>query len=199
MTTDHKKQVAALFTAAAEGKEIQRLVKDDWIMTDLYSLTVHATIYPELYRVKPAWTLPAPPEGKSWHRQDFAESDLPEGWRPLLLGEPEQKEDQCFVFQQWHDDPVCSTATPNDNKRRTRRPLPAEPKFIPWDFLTAPLTLRVKRKNSDDCAAIALLMPNGFKIYYDANASGRVCTFAGLLSDFTQIDGEPCGRLEIQP
>lgn len=34
-----------------------------------------------------AWTLPEPPKGRAWHREDWTEEMLEGGWRPLLKGE----------------------------------------------------------------------------------------------------------------
>jgi hypothetical protein len=91
------------------------------------------------YQIKP-WALPPPPEGQSWHRADWTEEMLPEGWRPLLLNEPFQ-----VNVDQWTDDPkngVWYISTYPINSRnslsdcfcRTLRPLPA-PKPVQWRLL----------------------------------------------------------------
>lgn len=33
------------------------------------------------------WKLPDPPAGRKWHREDWTQEMLPDGWRPLLAGE----------------------------------------------------------------------------------------------------------------
>ena len=40
------------------------------------------------------WSLPAPPAGQAWHRQDWTAEMLPEGYRPLLMGETRQAVDE---------------------------------------------------------------------------------------------------------
>ena len=73
-------------------------------------------------------------------------------------------------------------------KIRTRRPLPTKPKLVPWTFETAPLTLKAKRK-SDGKIYRAETHPTDVWI-----GVGKNCTYSDLLSDFTQLDGSPCGE-----
>jgi len=122
------KQNAAAMIAFAEGKPIEFQDRNgEWLRTG----GLHSFLeYP--HRPAP-WTLPDPPAGHQWHRTDFTKADLPEGWRPLLLGEIEQREDQYLCWGTWESDPCRGGATTQDNKRRTRRPLPTEPKMVPWD------------------------------------------------------------------
>lgn len=74
------------------------------------------------------WSLPAPPAAQSWHRADWTEDMLPEGWRPLLLGEVRQYGDECLYKGEWQptsDTTACTS--PSHLHYRTRRPLPALP------------------------------------------------------------------------
>jgi hypothetical protein len=84
------------------------------------------------YRVapEPAWTLPAPPEGREWHRNDWTAEMLPEGYRPLLLCEMTGKE--CNDVD-WMNKPADSVwrngadflpVLQGSGFFRTRRPLP---------------------------------------------------------------------------
>lgn len=68
-------------------------------------------------------------EGQEWHRQDFTKEMLPEGWRPLLLGEAMGREDESghnYVIghegpSEWKNFPgMLGTSC----HMRTRRPLP---------------------------------------------------------------------------
>lgn len=88
------------------------------------------------FELKP-WSLPEPPAGKSWHRNDFTEDMLPEGWRPLLKGEMPVKGDEVHA-----DGSPTWTVFPADRNPktgicyegffyRTRRPLPSEPRIVP--------------------------------------------------------------------
>ena len=68
------------------------------------------------------WTLPSPPPGRSWHRDDWTAEMLPDGWRPLLKGEVLQEGDQimgCFGWE-WAYRLIGYVAS----RMRTRRPLP---------------------------------------------------------------------------
>lgn len=83
---------------------------------------------------KPVWTLPPPPEGRQWHRMDWTEEMLPEGWRPLLFDETQQKEDEWMIAEMIWDTLICHVSAPINEEhshRRTRRPLPAPIVRIP--------------------------------------------------------------------
>ncbi len=89
-------------------------------------------------RVK-LWSLPAPPEGREWHRTDWTEKMLPKGWRPLLLNEQRDKADE--VYGMWNTGPwtrygemntADSFARDASNYTRTQRPLPTPPTLRPW-------------------------------------------------------------------
>lgn len=87
------------------------------------------------YAPKPqAWTMPAPPPGRRWHREDWTQDMLPEGYRPLLDGEVIDKEDEFYYcgVGPWNsavDSSVYASGKRVDDGAvyfRTRRPLPAE-------------------------------------------------------------------------
>lgn len=55
-------------------------------MSGFYMTDRHGSKYE--YQLEPyIWSLPAPPSGMQWHRTDWTEDQLPEGWRPILKGE----------------------------------------------------------------------------------------------------------------
>lgn len=76
------------------------------------------------------WTLPAPPAGQQWHRTDWTEEMLPEGYRPLLHGETIYYHDEFRHANVW--DVIASNqqpiATPVLAHFRTKRPLPSAPR-----------------------------------------------------------------------
>lgn len=82
---------------------------------------------PGLCHAQP-WSLPAPPAGLAWHRQDWTAEMLPEGWRPLLAGErfiAGQGNDEYELPNgdfHWQSYPPHKT---DKTRQRTRRPLPA--------------------------------------------------------------------------
>lgn len=90
-------------------------------------------------RVKP-WALPPPPDGREWHRSaEFTEADLPEGYRPMLVGETAIDGDEFLPYRE--DAPVgwltrvtggnvnCNIWLDSEaiSKHRTKRPLLVDP------------------------------------------------------------------------
>lgn len=130
LTPEQLRQNAAAMIAFADEKPIEcQRPSGAWVRTD--SLSGIETIP---HRPKP-WTLPAPPKGKQWHRTDWTEEMLPGGYRPLLLGEVIQGDDQVRDSGGEWDDVMASiggVVDESNNHRRTRRPLPAEPVTRPW-------------------------------------------------------------------
>lgn len=93
---------------------------------------------PHAYRIAP-WTLPEPPAGQQWHRTDgWTEDMLPDGWRPLLLGEIAQQGDEAMWALAkgiWHTGVTFDRKGDNypAHHYRTRRPLPAPPRMVPLE------------------------------------------------------------------
>lgn len=132
-----------LVQALAEGKTIQlnsgSSESPKW--EDMQHLDFSCCI--EDYRIKP-WSLSRHipgfrelAEGEDWHRQDFTEDMLPEGWRPLLKGENLGVDAENFmrdnVYKSWVKNGDPSISNPEDFKQhhfRTRRPLPPLPEPV---------------------------------------------------------------------
>lgn len=57
--------------------------------------------YREVPQPAPEWRLPDPPPGQQWHRDDWTQDMLPEGYRPLLLGEDMQIGDERYFNGKW--------------------------------------------------------------------------------------------------
>jgi hypothetical protein len=77
--------------------------------------------------------------GEQWHRQDFTEDMLPDGWRPLMLGEnqrPEDDELDCIGSIVHSTEVLDHGATDEDCHVRTRRPLPPPPPTFEHDGKT---------------------------------------------------------------
>ena len=84
------------------------------------------------WKVKPEWKLPDPPEGAAWHRTDWTQDMLPEGWRPLLAVEHTTKGDDVscdgkhwtrHIGLHWK----LSAGDEPNWFQRTTRPLPVKP------------------------------------------------------------------------
>ncbi len=108
-----------------------------WVSCATYGYAVGENEACHYYREVPQpakeWRLPAPPPGRQWHRTDWTQDMLPEGYRPLLLGEVEQRQDEVLIDGEWSTGPLSTKngAQRIDFLRRTRRPLPAPVEYIP--------------------------------------------------------------------
>jgi hypothetical protein len=86
------------------------------------------------------WKLPEPPEGMQWHRTDWTQDMLPEGYRPLLLGEYaaiNADEFASYPNGVWLAVKATGRSVPGQLHTRTRRHLPApstpQPEEIPYE------------------------------------------------------------------
>lgn len=82
--------------------------------------------WPEAPKPEPAFQLPPPPPGIQWHKKDgWEEGDLPQGWRPLVVGEEEHDEDEfgSRINNAWMPTPDSGKVVGAYYKVRTRRPL----------------------------------------------------------------------------
>jgi hypothetical protein len=86
------------------------------------------------------WKLPEPPEGRQWHRLDWTQEMLPEGWRPLLLGEYgviNIDEFASYPNGVWLSVQATGPSVPGQLHTRTTRPLHApsipQPEEIPYE------------------------------------------------------------------
>jgi hypothetical protein len=81
--------------------------------------------YREVSQPAPAWRLPDPPPGQQWHRTDWTQEMLPEGYRPLLLGEPQQDGDEFLRSSNQAWTPVAFGSNQQSRPvHHHRRPLP---------------------------------------------------------------------------
>jgi hypothetical protein len=101
--------------------------------------TNHGAIVP-IERIElPPFTLPTPPPGMKWHREDgWNDGDLPQGTRPFIEGEMPQKDDFCILdgrlkwtvaVNWWSDAPASPQC-----RYRTTRPLVFEHEGKQWTW-----------------------------------------------------------------
>ena len=78
-------------------------------------------------QVKPEWKLPDPPDGEAWHRTDWTQDMLPDGYRPLIIGEIGDYE-VSTSGKVWQDGSNPSSPTPAVHHAFlcTTRPLPVK-------------------------------------------------------------------------
>ena len=102
---------------------------------DLHLVPEYAPKHPDdqqnwnQYAEKPSWSLPPPPAGHKWHRDDWTEDMLPKGSRPLLDGELIEKSDEVWQYAEgpWKNETIAVglTVSSSNHHFRTRRPLPS--------------------------------------------------------------------------
>jgi hypothetical protein len=144
MNKDNAHLYLPLVQALAEGKTIQHSYGDaQW--ADL--LSPDFRLPASDYRIKP-WSLSRHLPGfrplrdcEEWHRQDWMEEMLPEGWRPLLANEKASEGDQVLMEgsgNEWstYDKGQGELRDAGHVKEkawmyRTKKPLPEPPKLIP--------------------------------------------------------------------
>ena len=120
---------AACKMAMEQGKRIQRSMPNgQWATatTPQWYPHIEYRVHPD--DIKPEWKLPDPPEGEQWHRTDWTQDMLPDGYRPLLLGETDQDGDECDGCGKWQVLYRVNSVTALLSPRcRTTRPLPVKP------------------------------------------------------------------------
>jgi len=157
MPCDGARKVDVLMKAEVGCMEYHRETRParEWRWTDTDSdLDIIGWRYADEPAIKP-WTLPAPPEGQEWHRTDWTEEMLPEGWRPLLKDEPRKAGDEFpqnaappFMWVEASRPPAIENkAKENWCHQRTRRPLPPSPILVPLDVSDIRATDEFKSKS----------------------------------------------------
>jgi hypothetical protein len=105
--------------------------------------------------------------GERWHRTDFTPDMLPEGWRPLMMGEIDQKSDEVLRDTGWRVLGHCpgdATGLPSWESTvrcRTRRPLPPPPPTFEHDGKVWNSHVPGDPCPVDDSKGIEGLMANG--------------------------------------
>ena len=129
--------MADAIEAFRAGKPVECVAFDGSWKPELGDPISWTMTFPRRPKPEPVWSLPAPPEGKRWHREDWTKDMMPDGWRPLLNGESTVEGDECMWELNpgiWHSK---ITHEPKDGLHthhfRTTRPLPTVPKLRAWN------------------------------------------------------------------
>ena len=155
----------------------------------------------------PEWRLPDLPPGRQWHRDDWTQDMLPEGYRPLLLGEVEQPDDEYFGLftKTWYLSP-CSDregARPHNNHRRTRRPLPAPVEYVPLGPEDVPPGTVLRGAGEKQYAGWCMITSaklTGIRIWRHSEANGYEMRWRDLMDSGAEIlrpgntTWEPCKK-----
>jgi hypothetical protein len=141
----------------------------------------------------PAWQLPPPPPGRQWHRVDgWTEEMLPQGYRPLLVGETGSYDHSTFgeywISGSWETAPAPLMSY---CFYRTNRPLPSQP---PSPAQPPPPTQPMLTQRTE---SILLTPPSEpifseatIRIKIDDEAAGEFLMFESLSND---------GKLRLDP
>lgn len=160
MKTSKQLQLAADLAAEYEqGKspEWEAHVEHSWVrFTTLHSLQRAIRDGCTIRRVDPDWQLPPPPPGREWQRADKWTKDmLPEGYRPMLIGETGSYEYRNAVGK-WEDGSCMTIPTSDEHHpNRTNRPLPGT---TPLTAADVPFGARFRRDPTE--VLIGSVMPD---------------------------------------
>jgi hypothetical protein len=144
MNKDELKELAATLNGIADGKAWECRMIDGTYSTPSDNQVMAALACGYKIRLKP-WSLPPPPEGMQWHRDDWTEDMLPEGYRPLLAQEPWVKGDEIKRGSHlpWQvagsslSDTLDIKVIERTRHCRTKRPLPQPQQPDPYAELKA--------------------------------------------------------------
>jgi hypothetical protein len=135
----------------------------------------------------PAWQLPPPPPGRQWHRVDgWTEEMLPQGYRPLLVGETGSYEHSTrgdyWVTGSWETAPAPLASY---CFYRTSRPLPSQPQASTSAVLTQRTESILLTPPSEPIFSEATI-----RIKIEDEAAGEFLVFESLSND---------GKLRLDP
>lgn len=124
MNNNELKELAAVLNGIADGKKWE--IQDSaGVWREHCERSDPAYIAGNGWKIRlKQWHLPDPPEGYEWHRTDWTEEMLPEGWRPLLLAERPICGDQLLSCDSWLVVNVHTPAKSYEPHQRTMRPPP---------------------------------------------------------------------------
>lgn len=202
MTTPNPQLITKLRVGLAVAEdptlewEYRLLPHYEWRVADERTRAASSMIHGYSLRLKPApvWSLPAPPEGREWHKSEgWTQDMLPEGYRPLLDGEKPEADDQVWEFG---TGPWVKTdgneRCGRHNHTRTKRPLPPLPR--PWS--RAEDVPKVKEViwfrlmgQSEWAGQLCLIYPEGVCIHVRVEEAPRAYLWSELCSLEYSIDG----------
>jgi hypothetical protein len=186
---------AELKKAHAAGKVIQVYGDYGWDDTDGF---LHWNLPVNQYRIKP-WTMPEPPEGKQWHREDgWTENMLLNGYRPLLDDEVYENGDEGSCNNKapirFAKITLCIGEFPNVGWARTKRPLPKEEEYVPLEQSDIPAGARLIAPNSKNRFSIEIDNEDGVLV------NGTFYSYQELMDKDVQIlypdssEPQPCRK-----
>ena len=200
MNNDELKELAAVLNGIADGKSWEWRAYDTnaWQEKMAGDCPITALAFKRKIRLK-QWHLPDPPEGYEWHRADWTEEMLPDGWRPLLLGEYLTNGDELVGVRGW--EPAKGLLGNTASRMRTRRPLP----------LPKPQLREVQLCADDIKAGDEFLSPQGYRYSptkitpNELQLSCGTWLYAGLIGNGWKIrsigetEWRKCSKMEEVP
>lgn len=115
---------------------------------------------------------------------------VPEGWEIVRIGQAKRHEfylDGCGEPRacRWDGETAMGCAI-------VRKIEPPKPTYVPWTFDTCPLGLVVKNKAATERGMITRVQEDALCI------GGCWLNYQYFLEQFEQLDGTPCGTVEVQ-
>lgn len=183
MNNDELKKLAAVLNGIAEGKKWEWRSKIDGIWTPQMGDVMSAVTNGYQIRLK-QWHLPAPPDGYEWHRTDWTEEMLPDGWRPQYLGESNAEyEASCdgLNWTRYSGAYSIRAKTPQSLTTffRTKAPLPPQ----------KPKLREVQLCEDDIKAGDEFLSPSGKRLQWDEIYSIEIA-IGGVWKSWQQLKDE---------
>ena len=114
---------------------------------------------------------------------------VPEGWEVVRVGA--LKEGESYIVPGGFVG-VCESPRFAKNYVIVRKIEPPKPKYIPWTFDTCPIGCVIKRKDGLDHALMIVS-----KTDVSAGQMGGHYLYEALFRSWRQLDGTPCGTVEV--
>ena len=114
---------------------------------------------------------------------------IPEGWEVVWIGTPAAGE--TYLKYDLSTDVAVAGHTRKDFVI-VRKIEPPNPVYVPWTFETCPRGVWVRFNDNGSEMAISIISHSG------VTAGVIYWNYDRLMERFTQLDGTPCGTIEVQ-
>ena len=113
---------------------------------------------------------------------------VPEGWELVRVGTPDEGE---LYIVSGGLVGVCESPRFAKNYVIVRKIEPPKPTYVPWTYETCPIGAVVTSKDEKQIMMITS------KRETVAGQMGHHCSYSELLNKWQQLDGTPCGTVEV--
>ena len=190
MTDQQTADTLFAFQMALNGhKQFEwKSIEGDWLKTDSVSSGLPHRIYHDI------------PEGWTRHDGDEWKGDPRAVIEEVIICDGRVSKGENSVGY-WSDHFSNSFTRDNHALRiyayKLAKPAVIEKKVVPWDFASAPLNAKVKRKSDGKIFRMASF-PDDVVLCSTTYATGDYCaSYETLAADYLQLNGEVCGTEEV--